>query len=173
MRALFLRILLGGGCFLAGMFTFTLLPGDNVSLIPLGRLLNTQFEEVTEEASDLIEHFPELGEENTMIARISGYDSIFYIEAKVAQLWITPTQWEQWQKPFRSSFYHITQTPLERMHPFMRDIVQKFLPADTTYFHWRYEFKSGWAISLISPLNDIDKRLIPVLAVFHRPGSRY
>lgn len=173
MRTLFRRILWGGGCFLAGMITVALLPGDNVSLIPLGRLLNTQFEEVTEEASDLIEYFPGLGEKNTMIARISGRDSIFHIEARVAQLWITPAQWEQWQKPFRHSFYHIMQTPLERMHPFMRDIVQKFLPADTTYFHGSYHFESGWEISFYSPLHCVDKRLIPVLAIFHRPGSRY
>lgn len=173
MRAVFLRILLGGGCFLAGIFTFTLLPGDNVSLFSLERLLNTQFEEVTEEASALIEYFPELGEKNTLIARISGHDSIFYMEAKVAQFWITPSQWEQWQKPHRRCLYRITHITLEGMHPFMRDVVQEFLPADTSYFYWRYEFKSGWAISLISPLNNIDRRLIPVLAVFHRPGSRY
>lgn len=173
MRTLFRRILRGGCCFLAGMVTVALLPGDNVSLIPLGKLLNTQFKEVIGEASDLIKYFPELEDKNTLIARISGHDSIFYIEAKVAQLWITPSQWEQWQKQYRHCLYRVTHTTLERMHPFMRDIVQEFLPDDRTYFYWRYDFESGWAISLISPLNCVDKRLIPVLAVFHRPGSRY
>lgn len=167
---LFRRILFGGGCFLCGMFTLTLLI-EEITVLPLERMLGKNFDEVIGEASELIECFPVLGQRETLVTHIRGSDLFLYENARVVQLWVAPSAWERWQKIRQPQFFSIKLSAVS-LSPFWRELLQRFLSADESYLQWPYPLKNGWSIVLISSTSSTDHSLVPILALFTQSGGR-
>lgn len=163
-------VLFVGICLLGGMLSLLLLTKGSKAL-PLGEVLDEDFDDVTKETSALLGDIPELNARTTLVTCLSTYDLIFYVEVQVVQLWITPTVWKRWRQLSSSGGTMRELTP-ERMIPIWREVAQTFLPTDSSYLYWNYPLKNGWRVSMMSASHQAKHRLIPVLVVFRRPGVR-